>query len=340
MNNIMNSLAIQSIKAIFQTKTEHNVIIDPFSCLIKLSLLRFLDSGTKISINQNCLYFNSPTYIQGIVRFIYGDNREHLHNLYLPIQKCVEWYWDDQNTDMIYIFNNAVIGLKMLKNSYSEYATIQHTIDYYIIILMQKNATLIAKMGISSIDIDKLTSELLDETTHLNTLSNIKLNSLPNNSSQNNSSPNTQNTSSQNNLSQNTLSQNISSPNTQNTEHKNKNKNKQQNREQNRDQNIDQEQPEITKETHNPYNNFHNTNEDSNQSQIDRRNSNKLKDIHRFLFDLWNKREIDIVINLYKELENKQNTEEKNSIYTNIMNYCSMKETKLNKYIEQNSSVL
>ena len=318
MNNIMNSLAIQSIKAIFQTKTEHNVIIDPFSCLIKLSLLRFLDSGTKISINQNCLYFNSPTYIQGIVRFIYGDNREHLHNLYLPIQKCVEWYWDDQNTDMIYIFNNAVIGLKMLKNSYSEYATIQHTIDYYIIILMQKNATLIAKMGISSIDIDKLTSELLDETTHLNTLSNIKLNSITNNSSPNNSSPNTQN-----------------------TEHKHKNKNKQQNKEQNRDQ----EQPEITKETHNTHNphnphNSHNTNEDSHQSQIDRRNSNKLKDIHRFLFDLWNKREIDIVINLYKELENKQNTEEKNSIYTNIMNYCSMKETKLNKYIEQNSSVL
>jgi hypothetical protein len=326
MNNIMNSLAIQSIKAIFQTKTEHNVIIDPFSCLIKLSLLRFLDSGTKISINQNCLYFNSPTYIQGIVRFIYGDNREHLHNLYLPIQKCVEWYWDDQNTDMIYIFNNAVIGLKMLKNSYSEYATIQHTIDYYIIILMQKNATLIAKMGISSIDIDKLTSELLDETTHLNTLSNIKLNSLPN--TQNTSVSNTPNT------------QNNSSPNTQNTEHKNKNKNKQQNREQNREQNKeqnrDQEQPEITKEIHNP----HNTNEDSYQSQIDRRNSNKLKDIHRFLFDLWNKREIDIVINLYKELENKQNTEEKNSIYTNIMNYCSMKETKLNKYIEQNSSVL
>ena len=310
MNNIINSIAVQSIKALFQTKTEHNVIIDPFSCLIKLSLLRFLDSGTKISINQNCLFFNSPTYIQGIVRFIYGDNREHLHNLYLPIQKCVEWYWDDQNTDMIYIFNNAVIGLKMLKNAYSEYATIQHTIDYYIIILMQKNATLIAKMGISSIDIDKLTSELLDDTTHINTLSNIKMNVLPH----------TQNTSN---------TQNIS--NTQNTEQKNKNKN--QNKDQNREKNREQEQKEASVS-------IQNNNEDNHQSQSDRRNSNKLKDIHRFLFDLWNKREIDIVINLYKELESKQNSEDKNSIYTNIMNYCSMKETKLNKYIEQNSSVL
>ena len=69
-------------------------------------------------------------------------------------------------------------------------------------------------------------------------------------------------------------------------------------------------------------------------------NVNKLKDIHKFLFDLWNKREIDIVINLYKELESKKNTDEKNSLYDNIMNYCSMKETKLNKYIEQISSIL
>ena len=29
-----------------------------------------------------------------------------------------------------------------------------------------------------------------------------------------------------------------------------------------------------------------------------------------------------------------------NKIYDNLMNYCSMKETKLNKYIEQNSSIL
>ena len=64
----------------------------------------------------------------------------------------------------------------MLKHAYSEYATIQHTIDYYIIILMQKNATLIAKMGISSLDIDKLTSELLDETTHINTTMNMNMN--------------------------------------------------------------------------------------------------------------------------------------------------------------------
>ena len=300
MNDIIASGALQGLKSLFQKKTEHNVIIDPFSCLIKLSLLRFLDAGTKISIHNNCLYFNSPTYVQGIIRFMYGDNREHLHNLYLPIQKSVEWYWNDKNNDMTYIFNNAVVGLKMLKNAYSEYATIQHTLDYYIIILMQKNATLIAKMGIKSLDIDTLTNELLNDNEVNNTIA--------------------------------TNDTNISSNNT-NTSNKNKHKNKQRNEtnEYNRIDTINtntiETKEEIKKENY----------QEPTKETI---NINKLKDIHKFLYSLWNEREINIVINLYKELESKQHTEEKTNIYDNLMNYCSMKETKLNKYIEQISSVL
>ena len=291
MNDIIASGALQGLKSLFQKKTEHNVIIDPFSCLIKLSLLRFLDAGTKISIHNNCLYFNSPTYVQGIIRFMYGDNREHLHNLYLPIQKSVEWYWNDKNNDMTYIFNNAVVGLKMLKNSYSEYATIQHTLDYYIIILMQKNATLIAKMGINSLDIDILTNELLDDnevnTTNISSINTSTISSINNN--------------------------------------KNKNKNK--NKYENNENNTIETKEDIKKENY----------QEPTKETI---NINKLKDIHKFLYSLWNEREINIVINLYKELESKQHTEEKTNIYDNLMNYCSMKETKLNKYIEQISSVL
>ena len=288
MNDIIASGTIQTFKSMFQKKTEHNVIIDPFSCLIKLSLLRFLDPGTKISINNNRLFFNSPTYIQGIVRFVYGDNREHLHNLYLPIQKCVEWFWDEKHTDMIYIFNNAVIGLKMLKQAYSEYATIQHTIDYYIIILMQKNSTLIAKMGITTLDIENITSNLLDANINSNIDTNINSN-------------------------------------------KSKKKDQQSKAEQQPLLKAEQQPtPKAEQQSKEPY----------RDNNIEYFHGNKLKDTHKFLFDLWNKREIDIVINLYKELESKKNTEEQTSIYDNIMNYCSMKETKLNKYIAQNSSVL
>ena len=135
MSDFITSGTIHTIKSIFQKTAERNVIIDPFSCLIKLSLLRFLDSGTKISIHKNRIHFNAPTYVQGFIRFLYGDNREHLHNLYLPIKKCVEWFWNEKNSDMTYMFNNAVVGLKMLKTAYGNYDTIQHTINYFTIIL-------------------------------------------------------------------------------------------------------------------------------------------------------------------------------------------------------------
>jgi len=212
---------------------------------------------------------------------------------------------------MTYIFNNAVVGLKMLKNSYSEYATIQHTLDYYIIILMQKNATLIAKMGINSLDIDTLTNELLDDNEENNTNTT--------------SSSNTNTTSSSN--ANTTSSSNANNSN----KNKHKNKHKSENNEYNRidtiTNNTTETKEEIKKENY----------QEPTKETI---NINKLKDIHKFLYSLWNEREINIVINLYKELESKQHTEEKTKIYDNLMNYCSMKETKLNKYIQQISSVL
>uniref|UniRef100_A0A6C0F082 Uncharacterized protein n=1 Tax=viral metagenome TaxID=1070528 RepID=A0A6C0F082_9ZZZZ len=296
----MSSNSFSSFTSIFQKKTERNVIIDPFSCLIKLSLLRFLDSGTKISIYQNRIHFNTPSYVQGIVRFMYGDNREHLHNLYLPIQKCVEWFWNDKNMDMTFMFTNAVIGLKMLKYAYNEYATIQHTIDYYIIILMQKNAHLTAKIGISALDIDKITNGMINAESKILPLPlPLPIDKQPK------------------------KEEHVDTTNHNNTNHANhtstKNKNK---------QTKDIDTKLINEIEHVP------------EPEKYLSQDIPTKDIHKFLYELWNLREIDIVINLYKEMETKQPGDERDNIYSNIMSYCSMKENKLHNYIEANSSIL
>ena len=62
--------------------------------------------------------------------------------------------------------------------------------------------------------------------------------------------------------------------------------------------------------------------------------------MHKFLLEIWNAREIDIVINLYREMETKNAGYERDNIYSNIMSYCSMKENRLFEYIEQHSSIL
>lgn len=223
MSTLSSSL-YYTVLNLIQNKKEKNIIIDPFSCLTKLSLMSYLENGTKISINNNKINFNQPEYNQGLIRFIYGDNREDLHNLFAPIQKCKEWYYDKNNEDIVYFFDKAILGLQNLKKAYGQYATIQHTIDYYITILV-------------------------------------------------------------NNCNQ---------------------------------ENMNGENREENQET-----NFKN-----------------IDTIKQFLMQLWSEREIKIIIDLFKEYESKQEETEKIYIYNSIINYCNMKEEKLNKFLEEKSSIL
>jgi len=305
LTDIITSGAMHSLKGVFQKKKERNVIIDPFSCLVKLSLIKYLEEGTKISIYQNRLNFNSPSYVQGIVRFMYGDNREDLHNILLPIQKCVEWYWNEKDNDIVYMFNNAVLGLKFLKNSYSAYATIQHTIDYYIIILMQKNTNIMSKMGLNSIDIDKLTNAILNTEIDNST-----------------ANANTNNTITKK---EDTNKKDDSRKDDSKKDKKKDNKNIEQN-------------ADTTNTTPTTLATVTTDKEYVKSPEVDL--VVQSRDIHKFLYELWNNREMNIVINLYKELENKNQGSDRDYIYNNIMQLCQMKETKLHKYIEDNSSIL
>tara|TARA_B100001057_G_C22860479_1_gene954338 strand:+ start:758 stop:1582 length:825 start_codon:yes stop_codon:yes gene_type:complete len=274
----MSSGLFYSIKNFILQKKEKNIIIDPFSCLIKLALLNYQEEGTKISIIENKIFFNQPIYGQGIIRFLYGDGREDLHNLFNPIQKSVIWF-SNSKVDMLFIFNQAISGLKCLKKSYSQFATIQHTIDYYISII------------------------------------NDNLN-IYNNNDDNQNDKNNQNY-------------------------------------------VVSEEPKLAKTKKNKYIKNNDTDKnDENVNNLDINNSLKLNnsldlnssiddtnelnnlDTSKFLKRLWTDREINIIINLFKEYRNKKSDDDKKYVFDSIMNYCKMKEEKLNKYIEEKSSIL
>jgi len=207
-------------------------------------------------------------------------------------------------------FYASVIGLKMLKIAYNEYATIQHTIDYYIIIIMQKNTNLILKMGFTNLDIENSIS--LDNNTLENNNTLEKINNIEKPS----------------NIEKNTTINTIKNKKNGNIESIENNNN------------INSIFIDSNK------NNDSIKSKDIRDSIVLTKMSNnekkdiQLKDMHKFLFELWSERELNIVINLYKEMENKSKGYERDNIYSNIMSYCSMKENKLYKYIEENSSIL
>ena len=127
----------------FSYKKDKNIIIDPISCLVKLSILSLYPKGTKISISNNGLSFNNSTVFQGSIRFIQGDCREDLHNIFKPIQKAIEWYWNTQEygKTLEELFCMSERGLVNLKNCYEANSTIQHSLDYYISYINNKNNT-------------------------------------------------------------------------------------------------------------------------------------------------------------------------------------------------------
>ena len=119
--NTMSTGLYDSIKYFLFNKKDKNIIIDPFSCIIKLGLLSYQNEGTKISIIDNQINFNGPNVGQGIIRYLYGDGREDLHNLFKPIQKSVEWYKERDFTDIAFLFERAKVGMLVLKKSYGKF---------------------------------------------------------------------------------------------------------------------------------------------------------------------------------------------------------------------------
>uniref|UniRef100_A0A6C0HUW5 Uncharacterized protein n=1 Tax=viral metagenome TaxID=1070528 RepID=A0A6C0HUW5_9ZZZZ len=131
--SISNGLYLVNYLTNLKNKDDKNIIIDPMSCLIKLSILKFCPIGTKISIGDNMITILDPGLLQGAVRFIKGDGREDLHNLYIPLIKSIEWYYKSKiDSEIKTLFDFSINGLEILKLSYPINSTICHTLDLYI----------------------------------------------------------------------------------------------------------------------------------------------------------------------------------------------------------------
>jgi len=138
----VSSLNIRITKYLQKFKnTQSNVndiqLLEPLSIIIKLAIINFKDELTKIAVNNNKLYIQSPSFYQGIVRYLYGNNREDICFLLKPILRSIEIHKPNENEDLIYIYRLAISGLKKLKTSYKNKASnVCNSLDLYISILI------------------------------------------------------------------------------------------------------------------------------------------------------------------------------------------------------------
>lgn len=114
---------------------EQRQILDPLTTMVKLAILGFKPIGTKLAIDNNKIYFQDPTVMQGFWRWAYGNKRYELHHLLNPIIKAVKRY-DVSNPAIKFIFQSSVVGLDKLKNSYNNGSSVViHSLDLYTSII-------------------------------------------------------------------------------------------------------------------------------------------------------------------------------------------------------------
>jgi hypothetical protein len=120
-------------------KNSNLQLLEPLTCIIRLAMLNFQENGTKIAIYNNRISSQLPNIIQGAKRWVYGNKRNELHNLYKPIIIALKYYDRNNDDNISAIFDFAVNGLDKLTHTYSENENdiVCHSIKLYKDILSE-----------------------------------------------------------------------------------------------------------------------------------------------------------------------------------------------------------
>lgn len=137
-------------------KEKVDMILEPLQVLTQLAVLSYLPVGTKISISNNILYLQQPTYFQGVMRWYQQDNKDDLYYLFHAIRRYYKWYKHKDDEVFTKILSLAIKGIEKLIETYNKIGitTITHTLNLYKNILEQNSDELFKDENHNSISVD------------------------------------------------------------------------------------------------------------------------------------------------------------------------------------------
>jgi hypothetical protein len=141
--------------------TSKTQLLDPIGTLCRLTSLNFRPVGTKIGINNHVAIIQLPGGTQWLERYINGDDRDNISELFYSITRVVEWYiipfysmknvklessrtFDSnepskKEVDAFWKYldklcNNVCLALKKMQQTYSN-GNVVLALQYYILLL-------------------------------------------------------------------------------------------------------------------------------------------------------------------------------------------------------------
>ena len=143
---------------IHHVKEKSDMILEPLQVMIQLSFLSFCPIGTKLSIAENLLYLQLPSWSQGMTRWYMKDNKDDLYYLFQAIRRYYLWYKPD--TCIIYekILETAIKGIQKLIKTYenTDKISIRHTLTLYTNILNLESPELFKDTTDQDVNIDSV----------------------------------------------------------------------------------------------------------------------------------------------------------------------------------------
>ena len=151
-------------------------ILDPLSVIIKLSIISYKPSGTKISICNNLVGIQEIGIFQPIVRFFLQNTKEDLHFLYNPIELACKYFLSDtmiaKMPKIIHLFECALNGISKLEQTYKNSPTIILCLNYYSNIILNylhklNNINLFKKDAMTEQYTDQIINKLVTRWTDI-----------------------------------------------------------------------------------------------------------------------------------------------------------------------------
>lgn len=118
--------ALYSTLSLHKSKDKFDMVLEPFQSMVQVALLSTSPIGTKLAIQENILYLQTPGFTQPISRWYYSDKKDDLYFLFQVIKRFVKWYNPETSSKSplfkkLYdlIIKMAIKGLENLIKTYA-----------------------------------------------------------------------------------------------------------------------------------------------------------------------------------------------------------------------------
>lgn len=174
-------------------KERFEIILEPFQAITQLAMLSFCPPGSKLSITDNVLYIQIPTWHQPLERSYYSDKRDDLFYLFKMITRFNKFYSYFKSESgylpqlFVLLTELSKSGIDVIIQTYSNSGneTLLHTLKMYRTMLEKPDLLSSHNDSIHSVssgckDIENIDDVFINITqiykqTHFNAVYNILL---------------------------------------------------------------------------------------------------------------------------------------------------------------------